>query len=538
MTLKEIVSEKCLNPSTYAIFGLLLFLAITLNNARIPFSYYDEKVNTECAREMLETKSFITPLLNYELRSDKPPLHYYFMMLAYTLFGVNEFSARFFSAVMLFLTIPLIYQSTKTFLNREAAQWTALALLSSAFFMSLFLSGVPDPYFVFFMTFGLLSFFHAYQQKKSRTLFLFYALLGLAALAKGPIAVILTILPILCFLAIKKELRHYLRTRKLLQGALIFSAVCLPWYIAVAIQTGGRWTYIFFINENFSRYATTAINDNGGPLWLTLRHVLIGFLPFSIFIIPAYFYAWKKRENDFILFSLLVSGFTILFFTFSKTKLMHYTLPAYPFLAVLVGYWLCQSPDWEKSRRWRACIFLSYFLYLFVTAAIPLWVYSRMSTFDYLKNHQAVFLTLPFLLPFAGAVGGLYLIVKNQWKKTAYAMALSWILLFFFYLFWITPVISQKNKPFPILGGSAVAAYKDFDPAYLFYLKKKLPIFKTKEELVSFLNKHPETYILSKQSRFKEIAEIQGMKFMHKTNYLFRDTDNPVLFKYERGAAK
>lgn len=44
--------------------------------------------------------------------------------------------------------------------------------------------------------------------------------------------------------------------------------------------------------------------------------------------------------------------------------------------------------------------------------------------------------------------------------------------------------------------------------------------------------------MLSKQSRLKEIAEIQGLNFTHKKNYFFLDTDNLILFKYERGAVK
>ena len=67
----------------------------------------DEARNSECAREMSELGELVVPSFNYELRTDNPPLHYYFMMLSYEIFGVNEFAARFFSSIFGALTILL-----------------------------------------------------------------------------------------------------------------------------------------------------------------------------------------------------------------------------------------------------------------------------------------------------------------------------------------------------------------------------------------------------------------------------------------------
>ena len=69
----------------------------------------DEAKNAEAAREMLESGDFIVPHFNYELRTDKPPLHYYFMAAGYKLFGVNAFGARFFSSIAGVLPILIVY---------------------------------------------------------------------------------------------------------------------------------------------------------------------------------------------------------------------------------------------------------------------------------------------------------------------------------------------------------------------------------------------------------------------------------------------
>lgn len=85
--------------SNYFTLWFIAFVLMVSNIWGISIFSLDEAKNASCAREMLERGDLIVPTFNYELRTDKPPLHYYFMMIAYKLFGVNEFSARFFSSL-------------------------------------------------------------------------------------------------------------------------------------------------------------------------------------------------------------------------------------------------------------------------------------------------------------------------------------------------------------------------------------------------------------------------------------------------------
>ena len=59
----------------------------------------DEGSNAEAAREMLETGDWISPTLNYEPRFAKPAFVYWLIGGSYSLFGINEFAARFPSAI-------------------------------------------------------------------------------------------------------------------------------------------------------------------------------------------------------------------------------------------------------------------------------------------------------------------------------------------------------------------------------------------------------------------------------------------------------
>ena len=60
----------------------------------------DEALYASVAREMFQRGNWVVPWFNGQLFPEKPPLMFWTMMGGFELFGVNEFGARFFSAVM------------------------------------------------------------------------------------------------------------------------------------------------------------------------------------------------------------------------------------------------------------------------------------------------------------------------------------------------------------------------------------------------------------------------------------------------------
>jgi 4-amino-4-deoxy-L-arabinose transferase-like glycosyltransferase len=241
-TFQTVVKSKA------AVFVLISFLLCILlfQGLGSPSIYIlDEARNAQCAKEMEQNGTFIIPTFNGKLRTDKPPLHYFFMIAAYKMMGVSSFSARFFSAIFGLLTIGIIALFANKYIGQQTAVLTAIILSCSAQFIFEFRLAVPDPYFIFFTVAGMLSGFIWMKDNRVSFLYLSAILNGFGVLAKGPVAILLPAIAFLIFTFYKKSWKNFFSWH-LVTAFLAFLVIALPWYLLVHQATGGQWTKSFF----------------------------------------------------------------------------------------------------------------------------------------------------------------------------------------------------------------------------------------------------------------------------------------------------
>src|SRR5437016_532793 len=118
-------------------YSLLLAVAALLNfpNLGAPSLWdIDEGNNAEAAREMMDSGNWVIPTFNYQLRVDKPALLYWCQIGAYRLFGVNEFAARFPSALAALLTVLLAYELARGMFGAATGLLAGMILTGSGGF--------------------------------------------------------------------------------------------------------------------------------------------------------------------------------------------------------------------------------------------------------------------------------------------------------------------------------------------------------------------------------------------------------------------
>jgi 4-amino-4-deoxy-L-arabinose transferase-like glycosyltransferase len=336
--------------------GLIVFLALLALSlpqaALLPLLDRDEPRFAEASREMLQSGNFIVPTFNHAPRYAKPPLIYWCQALSFTLFGENAFAARLPSLLATAGTAWLLFAWAA---QLGGEQMGLGAALSYAFCLQTVQQGrvaTADALLIFFMT---LTAFAGWKlitpppaSRSSRNYFWDTILaLGFAGgfLAKGPEA----LLPFLPLLFCARGTRSNVMG-ELTANFVIGLIIVLFWAIPAYIETHGDYWRVG-MSEGVGERMVTGLQGHGAstfgwyllslPLYLLL--FWLSALPWSPLLVihrKKLFCAWKPDLTDTYL--LLNAGLIFLVFSLMVTKLPHYTLPAFPFLALVF------------ARRWKS----------------------------------------------------------------------------------------------------------------------------------------------------------------------------------------
>ncbi len=510
---------------------LLSMLTMTANLGGISIYILDEAKNSVCAREMYESADMVVPTFNAELRTEKPPLHYYFMVLAYKLFGVNEWAARFFSAVFGILTVLITYIFAKRSLGENTAFFASLVLLSSMHMAIQFHLAVPDPYLIFFFTLSVFAFYRAYFEQKPAFLYVMYAAIGLGMMAKGPVALVLAGAVIFFTLLVSKEFNwKNILYLKPFTGIVIIALITLPWYVAVAVQTEGEWTSKFFLKQNVGRYLQT-MEGHGGPFLLIPLYVLLGLFPFSVFLIQACHWAWKQskhRMQPMLLICLVTVAVTVVFFSFSETKLPNYPAPCFPMAAILLGYFLSNIQTFWSTQRYF--IRGSFVVYVLIIIAVPVVLYLLIEQ-EMGLLHLRWLAYLFMLLGVGGLVSLLFLFRQNSRYFLA-SLSGTWIIMILLFFYVIFPKIDKENPVYQALKliprEQPVLSYHRYNPAFSFYIRKPIPNIATPEALAQYLQQ-PDTYIITWEKYLKRLPQAENLPVIFQKKELFEPFTVQVL---------
>jgi len=492
----------------------------------------DEAKNAGCAMEMYHRHDWVVPTFNDELRTDKPPLHYYFMRAAYNVFGINAFGARFFSVIMGIFTVIAVYFFTSRLINPRAGFLSGLILACSIQLAIQFHLAVPDPYLIFFLTAGLLGFSYAFIAGRTAYYYVFYVCIALATLAKGPVAPVFAGLIVLIFMLLQRRLTiRQLLDVKLLQGAVIFLVIVVPWYVLVGIETNGVWLEQFFFKHNVGRFTSTMEGHRGFPL-ISAVIMIAALIPFSLFFPQAFKMVWNNmKQNAYVQFCFIAMAVVVIFFAFSRTILPSYPEPSVPFFAVLLGFFFAQVAEDSNPKRFRLTI--NGAIYLIIALLLP------VATAIALRQEKGIAETWPvafymITLPVAAAIA-LYFLIRNNIVSALYAYsagAVLFLVTFFYLMFPTVDRLNPVSASIPQLDGvkEPVIYYKDFNPAFVFALRHPIQGFITPEDIKQFTEGSGPVYIISQKRYWDDLPE--GKKLLFEGKDLF-ERQETILVKVE-----
>ncbi len=296
----------------------------------------DEPRYADVGRAMAQSGDWITPRLWGQPWFEKPALLYWMTATGFKLTFNPDLAPRLPVAILSLLFLVFFWWRCRIEWDDRVAFFAATLLATSAGWLAYSHVAVTDlPLAAFFSAAVLLS-LPWLARGETKTLPFAAACLGIAALAKGLVPLIL-FLPILALGW--KRLRDWVRPAPL----LAFSVCALPWYILCTIRNGSAFLRVFFLEQQFGRFTSGAL-QHVQPFWFYVPILLVLLFPwFPLFAFPSLAFPKDTRRDPRTRALAAVVLFGFVFFSASVNKLPGYLIPLLPSAFVLPGLGLARA---------------------------------------------------------------------------------------------------------------------------------------------------------------------------------------------------
>lgn len=335
---------------------VLIFIVLIrlLSLGSYPLADTTEARYAEIARLMAESGDWITPQIHQGVPFwGKPPLSTWLSSLSIKVLGLNEFAVRLPSWLMSIAVLALIYTFAA---DQRGRDFALLATVTCASTVLIFVSSgavMTDPALLLGTTLSMVAFWRALSTNLRTSLFWGYLLfvgLAIGLLAKGPVAVVLTGLPIGGWIIWKRDWGEIWHRIPWLTGLALCLTLSGPWYWLAEIKTPGFLDY-FIIGEHWKRFLISGWsgdlygNAHSRPLGTIWIYWLVSVLPWSgILFFEVVRKTGRKKlrstlrrtDDGWNLYLAFWSMAPMVFFTAAGNILWTYVLPGVPAFAVFM----------------------------------------------------------------------------------------------------------------------------------------------------------------------------------------------------------
>ena len=328
-------------------------VAYLAGNNLFPLIDRDEPRFAQASKQMLESGDWTTPRFLDRLRLNKPVLIYWLQASSMRVFGSDgmygTFSARVPSSLAAVATLLMFALSWPFIVGHRRALWATFIFATALMPMYLAKVCMADAVQHLFIAASMLCLYAVWRgTARWPTMIVLGLSIGLATLTKGP--------PVLMFLAMtlvalwllnlsidtptptrlisveRDSPRIFVRVLIVIGLAL---AVCLPW--VVNLEKAHPGAILKMLGTEIVERGFDEKEGHTGPPGFYFVTFWVTYFPWCLFWPAALVQGWKRRHIPWVRFSLAAVIGPWVFLEIYKTKLPHYWLPSYPFMALLTA---------------------------------------------------------------------------------------------------------------------------------------------------------------------------------------------------------
>jgi 4-amino-4-deoxy-L-arabinose transferase-like glycosyltransferase len=477
----------------------------------------DEPRHAQIAKEMLQGEGWIIPHLNGEVYPGTPPFPLWLIAFtAKTIGGMNEFAARFPSALFGVLTLVLLFFLGKRLFSEKTALLAALILATNVAFLWFARRANTDAALTFFTTAVITFFYVGFLQQKGRWILylLAYCAMSLGVLTNPQIGAIVPIVVVVGYFLLQREMRFF-NDPAHIPGIALFVAFIGGWLSLAYLSGGGGYLQGLLSQQAVSTFFATTSQSRS--LYYYVVNFPAGFIPWIIFLPSAMMYGLsskgRKKEFVFIFFWFVV---TFVFFSLAQFKLEPSLLPLYPAAALMVGYLLEAFPLGAEGAKTRiVSIPLIVLIIALALAAISLPIVAAVKGTYYLEHPWEIALVSAFIM----GSGGFFAFLAQRHRRRGLPFYVIVAMVCALTLYGATRIVPEINKykssrPFSqtivssMSPGAQLGVYQLEGANFMYYTGyNQMRWLEEEEELKAFLRSPQRVLCIMQEGHYQQVEE-------------------------------
>lgn len=359
----------------------------------------------EIARIMAESGDWITPWFEPGIPFwGKPPLAFWMSALSFKVLGYSDFAARLPSFLASLATLWLIHHYTKARFSQAVARFAVIVYITCALPFLAAGAMLTDAFLTLSMTLSLVAFGLHRNDRGAHWGYLFFLGLAMGMLSKGPLAPVLTLAVIACWMVASRQPPATLRGLPWATGILSFMALTAPWYVLAELKTPGFLNY-FIVGEHISRFLDpgwqgdlygSAHKRVYGSIWLDWFLATFPWGVMAVWGLARSVIRHKTRQaialdnvSSTTIFLVIWALICPLFFTLSGNILWTYVQPSLPAFAILFAAGTLHGQASQTRKPKGQTLFLVIPITALLLGALALAYPERLRTEKHLIQYHA-----------------------------------------------------------------------------------------------------------------------------------------------------
>lgn len=396
----------------------------------------DEPRQAIMAREMMERGDYIHPYLNGQPYLEKPPAYPWMIIAAARLKGrLDEFTSRIPAAVSATLLLLITYSLGTMLVDRQCGLLSAIILATNYQFLSIARESVMDMSFALFIGLTIYLNYIAIRKDRISMFVLSFIPASIGILTKGPAGLAIPGITTFFYLISQKKLKRFIIP--LVAGCIISAGLASIWFFLA----GEEYFREFIFRQNITRY-THAFDHIESSLYY-FHKLFFNFLPWSLILPFAIFYAFKKR----MWLPLIWFVGTFMFYELSKSKRAIYLLSLYPACGLLCGIYIKDRWSWMIKTGWTRFILLFFMLILMLLPVASVFSFDFIPSpiITELKKRLPLFYLFVSVIFVTGLIQ-VYLLIRKKEKGVLTAFIVYLSILGLFYNAFYLPLMDRTLK--------------------------------------------------------------------------------------------